>query len=184
LNPEHFMRLLTAVITVSAVALSTAGCDDPTGTGGSAAVERPAALQFLPAPANRPAGVPSSAVPVSWNVEPGPGTLIPPRVIDAPDSVLVGQAFTVTVYSMGVNACWQRVRDDVTIADSVATIRPIVRVENSASCVGSATLLAHPVRMTFARSGRGLLRAIGQRVDADGRVAPIDLTAQRVIVVR
>jgi hypothetical protein len=173
--------LLSSLLVAGLVA-----CDDdsPTSAARGPQAERAATLQYLPPAPSRTNTVPTSAVPIDWTVQPGPGTLIAPRVIDAPDTVRVGAAFTVTVYSVAANACVQRVRDDVSVTGSTALIRPIVRETSGAACAQVVSMMAHPVSVTFAAAGRATLQVRGQRVDADGKIAPIELTAQKTVIVR
>ncbi|MCU0647110.1 MAG: hypothetical protein MUF00_03905 [Gemmatimonadaceae bacterium] len=168
------------------IVMGVTGCSDdgPTDNVRAPQAERPATLQYIPPAPARTTTVPSSAVPIDWSIEPGPGTLIAPRVIDAPDTVRVGTPFSVQVYSMAANACVQRVRDEVSTTGNTALIRPIVREDAGAACAQVVSLLAHPVTVTFTTAGRATLQVRGQRIDADGRIAPTDLTAQRTVIVR
>lgn len=95
-------------------------------------------------------------------------------LIAMPDTVDAGQAFTVTVRTLGPDGCWERDRTEVDVSGLRVTIVPydIRRVGGGAVCTAAIVEIMHDATLTFGQPGVG-------RIDVMGR----DGTAERSIVV-
>lgn len=99
-------------------------------------------------------------------------------IIEAPDTVLAGSAFEVTVNTFGSSSCVRAERLDVEVTDSVARLTPYDRVA-PAGTPCTEDLSAHPrvASVTFPSRGTGTLEVLG-------RGGAGDTLVQKAVVVR
>ncbi len=119
---------------------------------------------------------------VRWDVPPGDGTAFPPDVLEAPDTVAVGQTFGVAVRTIGPNGCWSADGLDVETAGRVVELTPWDLNSGADFCTMIFGYLGHESTLTLDQVGEWTLRARGRRVrggEADGTV-----TAERTVFMR
>lgn len=89
-------------------------------------------------------------------------------VLEAPDTVRVGEPFDVIVRTYGSNGCWREAGAEVTISGLNAAVTPYDRdlaaEDRSRVCTDMVVRLPRTVRLRFLQEGEALLRVIGRRV--------------------
>ena len=99
-------------------------------------------------------------------------------IIEAPDTVLAGRAFEVTVNTLGSSSCVRPERLDVEMTDTVARLTPYDRVAPAGTpCTEDLTAHPHVASVTFPSRGSGMLEVLG-------RSATGDTVVRRSVVVR
>ena len=99
-------------------------------------------------------------------------------IIEAPDTVLAGRAFEVTVNTFGSSSCVRPERLDVEMTDTVARLTPYDRVAPAGTpCTEDLTAHPHVASVTFPSRGSGMLEVLG-------RSATGDTVVRRSVVVR
>jgi hypothetical protein len=175
---RHHVRLAASAATFLVAACSGGlGPDGSLRTIGILQFEDTAAAASLSA---EPGGVDGS---VRWDVPPDDGVAFPPNVLDAPDTVAVGQTFGVIVRTIGPNGCWSADGIDVVTTGRVVELTPWDLNSGADLCTMIYGYLDHPTTLTLDQPGEWTLRARGRRVrgggDSDGTV-----TAERTVFVR
>lgn len=99
--------------------------------------------------------------------------------VAAPDTVLAGDPFTVTVTTIGANGCWQPTDASLELDEAAAVITPYDAVLSGPDigCTDALKDLPHQVRVRFTRRGEAVLRVRGRRVTGS------DFTAGEEVVV-
>jgi hypothetical protein len=120
---------------------------------------------------------------VRWDVPPEDGIAFPPDVLEAPDTVAVGQTFGVTVRTIGPNGCWSADGLDVTTSGRVVELTPWDLNSGADVCTMIYGYLDHSTTLTLDEPGEWTLRARGRRVRGDGE-SDGSVTAERTVVVR
>lgn len=94
--------------------------------------------------------------------------------ITMPDTVQVGQDFTVTVRTIGPTGCWEWYDTVVGVTDLTATIHPydLVRSGGDLACTQAIVEIMHTETLTFDQTGVAQIEIIGR-----------DGTAERSVVV-
>jgi hypothetical protein len=86
--------------------------------------------------------------------------------VDAPDTVGVGQSFTVTVTTTGPNGCWRKDHTEVSVDGLEATITPYDFDEREAdphrACHNAVVYPEHIVELRFDAAGTAVLRVLGR----------------------
>jgi len=155
-------------------------CSDSTGLDVQDRV-----LGILQIEATGMAGIVTSGDPdrnIRWNLPPGERITYPPTVIEAPDTVTVGQPFQVTVYSIGPSGCWTADGLEVATSGRLVGLTPWDRHSGAEICTTILALLAHPTSLTLDQTGEWTLRVTGRRV-RDGQTDDT-VTAERMVFVR
>jgi len=89
-------------------------------------------------------------------------------IIEAPDTVLAGSAFEVTVNTFGSSSCVRPERLDVEMADSVARLTPYDRVAPASTpCTDDLRAHPHVASVTFPSRGSGMLEVLGRSATGD-----------------
>ena len=135
---------------------------------------------FAPAPATAGGGPTGT---ITWNLPPGEHITYPPNVIDAPDTVTLGQTAPVTVYTIGPNGCWAADGLDVARSGRVVEITAWDRHSGAEVCTMVLGYLAHTTTVTFDQAGEWTIRLRGRRVRG-GASPDLSVTAERVVFVR
>lgn len=86
--------------------------------------------------------------------------------VEAPETVRVGERFTVTVTTVGLDGCWEPVDEEVTVDGLAASIVPFDREgeEEGVACTQALVSLDHPVTLSFGQAGEAVIRVDGRRV--------------------
>lgn len=170
-----------SILTVLLGAAIVAGCSDATGPDPS--LRKVGILQFLPMTAALEGAVsPDSAV--SWDRPPGDGTFTAPQTIVVPDTVAVGEAFSVIVYSIGINGCWGPDGQDDTVAVRIIEITPYDLHSGADACTEILSFLPHEETFTVDQPGEWTIRARGRRVRGSDPDDSTPVVAERIIVAR
>lgn len=110
-----------------------------------------------------PAGTAGSEVAAAAAAGPGDAT---EGSIEAPSQVRVGERFTATVTTVGLDGCWEPLGEDVSVEGLRAEIVPFDTdaTEEGVACTQALVLLDHPVQLSFDEPGEAVLRVEGRRV--------------------
>ena len=75
--------------------------------------------------------------------------------VDAPDTVRAGEAFTVTVQTVGSNGCWRADRTEVDLGALRAVVTPydVEDRESDEACTMALVDIIHEATLTFERAG-------------------------------
>lgn len=137
--------LVACLSAVTLLTLAATACSDLTGPTGS----QQGILRFEAARASAAEG-PSDVTDGS---------------LEAPEAVRVGERFTVTVTTVGLDGCWQPVDEEVTVDGLAASIVPFDREEEEGvACTQALVSLDHPVTLSFEQAGEAVIRVDGRRV--------------------
>ena len=170
-----------SILTVLLGAAIVAGCSDATGPDPS--LRKVGILQFLPMTAALEGAVsPDSAI--SWDRPPGDGTFTAPQTIVVPDTVAVGEAFSVIVYSIGINGCWGPDGQDDTVAVRIIEVTPYDLHSGADACTEILSFLPHEETFTVDQPGEWTIRARGRRVRGSDPDDSTPVVAERIIVAR
>lgn len=120
---------------------------------------------------------------IRWNVPPTSGVTFPVRVIEAPDTVLVGQSFVVTVNTIGPSGCWADDGLDLAVSAPMIQLTAWDRHSGADVCTTILRFLSHTATLSLGQPGDWTIRASGRRVRGDEE-AEFPLTAERTIHVR
>ena len=168
LESQHLPLRWVATVALLAASVTVSGCSTPTGPEPSA--REIGILQLLPAlGASEGSTQPDSTV--TWDVPPGGDVYTAPTTIQVPDSVAVGEAFAIVVYSIGINGCWGPDGQDDEIANSTIEITPYDRHSGAEACTEILGYLPHEGTFVADQPGEWTIRVRGRRVrgsDLDG----------------
>ena len=120
---------------------------------------------------------------IRWDVPPENGFAFPPEVLEAPDTVAVGQTFGVTVRTIGPNGCWSADGLDGTTSGRVVELTPWDLNSGADICTMIYGYLDHSTTLTLDEPGEWTLRARGRRVRGGGE-SDGSVTAERTVFVR
>ncbi len=156
-------------------------CSDMTGPDASRRTI--GILQIEPGTGAAPARAAGPTGSVVWSHPPGEHFTVPPNVIEAPDTVTLGQSVRVTVYTIGPNGCWRA--DGLDVAKSAKTFELTAWDRHSGFevCTQVLSYLPHATNVTFDQAGEWTIRLRGRRVRSDGQ-ADLSITAERTVFVR
>ena len=99
-------------------------------------------------------------------------------VLEAPDTVLAGSAFEVTVNTFGSSSCVRAERLDVEVTGAVARLTPYDLVAPpDTPCTADLGAHAHTASVTFASPGTATLEVLG-------RAESGDTTVRKTVVVK
>jgi len=178
MTSRHHVRLAAPAAALLLTACSGGlGPDGSLRTIGILQIDDDAAAAALSA---EPGGIDGS---VRWDVPPDDGIAFPPDVLDAPDTVAVGQTFGVTVRTIGPNGCWSADGLDVATTGRVVELTPWDLNSGAEACTMIFGYLDHQATLTLSEPGEWTLRARGRRVRGDGR-SDGTVTAERTVFVR
>lgn len=179
------MRLTARRTFLTVALLSTLPACDDVATDPPAVDRRVLGALQLERPEGQASEAAGPDTPVQWSVPPGErGTVVPPNVLVAPDTVRAGVPFTVTVHTIGVSGCWRADGQDVSVADGVATITPWDAHSGAEVCTEVLGYLPHQAQVTFATPGVAVVRVAGRRLRLGDRTWEQPVSAQRTLVVR
>lgn len=168
------------LLKVAAGVAVLAGCAE--GTAPNALVRDIGILQLQATAAEGAASTDSTVV---WDVPPDDGTFTPARTIEVPDTVAVGQPFTITVHTLGMDACWQADGHASATSGRVIEVTPFDRNAGfDRACGEMIVTLAHEGAFSVDEIGEWTIRARGRRVRSDDPGAVTPVVAERVIVAR
>ena len=89
-------------------------------------------------------------------------------IIEAPDTVLAGSSFDVTVNTFGSSSCVRAERLDVEVTDSVARLTPYDRVAPAGiPCTEDLRVHPHVASVTFPSRGDRMLEVLGRSGTGD-----------------
>jgi hypothetical protein len=120
---------------------------------------------------------------VRWDVQPGPGDLIPPEVLVVPDTVVARGPFEVKVTTIGSNGCWSAEGQEVEIGVGVVLVTAWDRHSGADSCPDVLGHLSHTSTLMLDMAGEWVVRARGRRLVA-GTGQELPVIAEKTIVVR
>ena len=83
------------------------------------------------------------------------------RVIDAPDTVVVGHVTTFTVFTFG-NSCIEPAGTEVTVQGTEAIVTPFDQEYLYGTCRDILNSYAHTARVVFAQTGPATIRVRGR----------------------
>lgn len=106
--------------------------------------------------------------------------------IEAPDTVRVGEAFTATIRTVGLNGCWAPAGEDVTVEGLTATVVPFDSTgeREGIACTAALEFLDHALQLAFEEAGEATIEVQGRRVfGLDGAESePMSLEATVTVV--
>src|SRR5688572_17135251 len=132
---------------------------------------------FVPAPG-------FAAVTVSWDQAPRATDVVPPRVIDAPDTVDANVAFDVVTHTVGPSGCWRAAGQQVAVTERVVQLRPLDQHSGAPICTMALVFPAHRSPVALSEPGEWTLRVVGRRADANGASLEGIIKAETTIIVR
>jgi hypothetical protein len=167
---------------------SLAACESGTAPERPGALREIGVLQFAPAGtilAAERSGDPDDPVEhnVKWDSPPPTGFLFSPKVIEAPDTVRVGQPTMVRVTTIGDGGCWSADGIDVKRSGSVVELTPFDVHSGAQICTMILLYLEHPTTLTFDAPGEAVIRVKGRRAREGNRTWQEPVTGERTIVV-
>lgn len=169
------------ILTVLLGAAIAAGCSDATGPDPS--LREVGILQLVPMAATMEGATsPDSAI--SWDRPPGDSTYTAPQTIVVSDTVVVGEAFSVIVYSIGVNGCWGPDGQDDTVTGRVIEITPYDLHSGADACTEMLIFLPHEETFTVDQPGEWTIRARGRLVRAGDPDSSTPVVAERITIAR
>ncbi|MCI0437456.1 MAG: hypothetical protein L0271_28055 [Gemmatimonadetes bacterium] len=177
---EWFMRVIATFHFTAIAALGLlVACSDSTGLDAS---RRTLGILQLEGGGSASGAVnPTTAI--RWNPLPGEAVTYPPNVIEAPDTVIVGENFQITVYTVGPNGCWRADGIDVEKQGRVVGTTPWDRHSGAEVCTQVLSFLPHSTTTKLDETGEWTIRASGRRVRGEG-TSDLDVTAERTVFVR
>lgn len=121
-------------------------------------------------------------VPPQMALEPGLHAVV------APDTVLAGVPFTVTITTVGVNACWRPDGAAVGMSQGSLLVTPLDRVLASDGrgpqpCTGTPLALPRTLQLLISQPGTATLRVQGRRVVGGDVPGAATITLEHPIVV-
>ncbi|MFL5575668.1 MAG: hypothetical protein ACJ79S_06870 [Gemmatimonadaceae bacterium] len=178
--------------TVAAFALAAvAGCGQATATRQDPALGRQiGVLQMVNSEAtgaDTSGGRSDSAVssgPITWDRPPGPDVVTPLRVIELPDTVLVGQQVDVIVRTVLPDGCWRTDGESVRQSGLVVEVTPQDVRSDAQICPMIWSNGVHEFRVTFASRGTATVRVNGRLLRQGSQTTSEPVWAERSIVVR
>ncbi len=182
---NHKRRMtLTArdgILTVLAAAAIATGCSDATGPDPS--LREVGILQLLPiAATTENAASPDGTI--SWDRPPGDSIFTAPLTIEVRDTVVVGEAFSIIVSSIGINGCWAPDGQDDTVAGRIIEITPYDLHSGADACPEILSFLPHQRTFTVDQAGEWTIMARGRRVRGGDAGNSTPVVAERIIVAR
>lgn len=113
------------------------------------------------------------------------GPSVPPAPLVMPDSVDVGQEFSITVDTYGPEGCWQTAGTDVNQKDLVISIVAYDRKEQGPGvmCTTQPVRLPRTLSVVFNARGTGLGKLTGRRFYESGE-SPDTIIIEKAVVVR
>jgi hypothetical protein len=111
--------------------------------------------------------------------------LLPPQVIEAPDTVQVQKPFTVTVYTIGTDGCWSADGGDLAQRGDTIIYDPYDAHSGASVCtlMIRSRGLEHSFSASFTNAGTGVLRVNGRRVRQNDRRFELRVMAERKVIV-
>lgn len=111
--------------------------------------------------------------------------ILPPVVVDVPDTVHAGRSFPLTVRTIGVDGCWSADGGALQQRGDTIVIQPFDRHSGAVACttVIAADGLEHPFTASFDAPGEGIIRVRGHRVRQGDRDFELPVTVERKVVV-
>ncbi len=172
---------LTSWIAGAMILATVVACSDGVGPDGSRRAL--GILQLIGDPGPSPASGTASSGLIVWSQPPGEGVTYPPSVIEAPDTVEVGQTFQVTVNTVGPNGCWSADGLDLVQSGRVIELTAWDRHSGGDFCTQALVYLPHVASLTLDETGEWTLRVTGRRTPSD-REPGDQVTAELEIFVR
>lgn len=108
----------------------------------------------------------------------------PPLVV--PDTVEVGQDFSITVDTYGPDGCWEAAGTDVNQKDLVIAIVAYDKKEQGSGvmCTMEPVRLPRTLNVAFKAKGVGLITLTGRRIYESGQAPDTTVTIEKQVVVR
>jgi hypothetical protein len=170
---------------IPAAMLALAACVAP-----STAPEAPRAraLGVLQLESSTPAAaVPSDSSAEQWTPSLGDRRyfILPPLVVDAPDTVSAGTPFRITVRTVGMDGCWRADSGEVAQLGDTIVIHPYDRHSGAAVCTMALAVngLEHVFAASFDTPGVGIIRVNGRRLRQLDRTFEMPVTVERQVIV-
>ena len=174
-------RFMTSWTAGTLVLASVVACSESLGPDGSRRAL--GILQLLGDEGPGLVSITSTTDPIVWSHAPGEGVIYPPSVIEAPDTVEVGQTFQVTVNTVGPSGCWFADGLDVVQSQRVIELTAWDRHSGADFCTLALVYLPHTASLTLDEPGEWILEATGRRTGGE-REPGESVTAERRIFVR
>ena len=111
--------------------------------------------------------------------------LLPPQVIEAPDTVQALKPFTVTVYTIGMDGCWRADGGDLDVRGDTIVYDPYDVHSGAPVCtlMMQSQGLQHSFSASFPKAGTGVLRVNGRRVSGQDQRFELRVRAERKVTV-
>ena len=111
--------------------------------------------------------------------------ILPPQVVEAPDTVHVGSSFPIMVRTIGVDGCWSADGGELEQSGDTIVIQPFDQHSGAAACtmVIARNGLEHPFSASFDAPGEGIIRVNGRRVHQGDSDFQLPVLVERKVVV-
>lgn len=172
------MRTRNLAVAIAAVALAAGACDTLTGLFSDTTVR----LGILEWTSSVDTASAMNAALFATDDPSEPGV---PR-LEAPDTVSVGEAFTVRITTWAAHGCWMRDRTEVEQEPLAAHVAPYDRDDNDGTqgCPTELTDIEHSAELRFTEPGEARVEVTGYRVVDGDTEAATAMTMQKTIHVR
>jgi hypothetical protein len=157
----------------------------PTTAPASASVRELGVLQLESAVPVSAAQSPSDAEQWTPSVTDPRYLIVPPEVVDVPDTVRAGRSVSVVVHTIGTDGCWSADGGMLAKSGDTVSVRPYDRHSGAVACTAVALVggLEHRFVTSFDAPGVGVIRVRGQRVRQGARDYGTPVTVERKVVV-
>jgi hypothetical protein len=174
------MRASEPFILVGALcALAAAACDEPAGL--EPGRPRPGVLQLV---GYEGGSIATTDETVRWSVAPEANVLIPPRMLEVPDTVAAGETFEVDVRTIGLNGCWSAAGLRLEERAGVIEVTPTDAHSGAGVCTEILLDLDHRTSVAIATPGDWTIRVRGRRVGLGVPTWEEPVAAETTVVVR
>lgn len=111
--------------------------------------------------------------------------IVPPEVVEVPDTVRSGETVAIVVHTIGTDGCWSADGGTLARSGDTVSIRPYDRHSGAAACTAVALVggLEHRFETSFDAPGVGVIRVRGRCVRMGARDYGTPVTVERRVVV-
>jgi hypothetical protein len=111
--------------------------------------------------------------------------IMPPIVIEAPDTVSAGEQVNITVRTIGQDGCWRADGGELAQRGDTITIQPYDRHSGAAVCTTAIAVsgLPHFFSASFSSPGEAIIRVNGRRIRQHERGYEIPVAVERTVTV-
>jgi hypothetical protein len=163
--------------------LITACGEGATGPGSG---PQPAVLQISGWDGTLPTSLEGIRQELRWSRPPLPADIVPPRVLEIPDTVSAGVAFEAVTYTVAPNGCWRAAGQRVTHSASarLLILEPYDERSHAQACTLALVFPEHRSRVVLHERGEWTVRVLGLRILGGGASGSEPVMAEKTIVVR